>query len=179
MAWPAAKQAEVEERRAALIRLRRTRTPYDSPDILGLGYTSADAARKDFYRAVTARREATAAEVADYREEQNEIFESLLDTYLPLALGDAEQHQDPDLKAADLVLKTLERQAKVNGWEAALKAELSGPSGGPMKLRATAVASLIDLINTAGDEDDEEDLDATDGQDPDEDVDDDGDPDED
>ncbi|MEZ7005682.1 hypothetical protein [Streptomyces sp. AD55] len=158
MAWPAAKTAEVEERRAALIRLRRQRTPYDSPEIIALGYESASAARKDFYRAVTARREATAAEVADYREEQNEIFESLLDTWLPLAIGT--QEIQPDHKAADLVLKTLERQAKVNGWEEALKAELSGPGGGPMKVKATAVASLINLINTAGDPDEEDDPDS-------------------
>lgn len=150
-----AERADIEERRAALIRLRRNRTPYDSPDILALGYSSAADARKDFYRAITARREATEAEIADYREEQNVIFESLLDTYLPLALGTDEE--GPDTKAAELVLRTLERQAKVNGWEEALKAELSGPGGGPMKLKATTVASLIDLINTAGDEDDEDD----------------------
>jgi hypothetical protein len=170
MPWSAAKTAEVDERRAALIRLRRTRTPYDSPEILNLGYESPNAARKDFYRAVTARRKATEAEVADYREEQNEILNSLLDTYLPLALG-----QDPDLKAAEMALKLLERQAKLNGWEAALKAELSGPAGGPMQLQTASVAKLIDLINTAGDEDEDDQLE----QDADEDLDDDSDPDED
>ena len=174
MAWPAAKLAEVDERRAALIRLRRKRVPYDSPEILALGYDTPNAARKDFYRAVTARRKATEAEVADYREEQNEIFESLLDTWLPLAIGDDDTA--PDHKAADLVLKTLERQAKVNGWEEALKAELSGPGGGPMKVKATAVASLISLINTAGDPDDE-DEEGLDGEEDLEDNDDDGDPD--
>ena len=147
MPWPAAKQAEVEERRAALI-----------------------------YRAVTARREATAADVADYREEQNVIYESIIDTYLPLAIGG--EGQAPDPKAGELVLKTLQQQARTNGWEEVLKAELSGPGGGPMKLKATAVASLIDLINTAGDEDEDDDLDDAQDQDADEDLDDDGDPDE-
>jgi hypothetical protein len=163
MAWSAAKQAEVEERRAALIRLRRTRTPYDSPDILNLGYETASAARKDFYRAVTARRQATAAEVADYREEQNEIFENLLDTYLPIALGS--NGSDPDPKAAKLCLDTLERQAKVNGWEAALKTELSGPGGGAVPISAANIHELRSLINTAGDPDPEDDdiLDDADG----------------
>lgn len=175
MAWPAAKIAEVEERRAALIRLRRKRVSYEHPDILALGYSSPDAARKDFYRAVTARREATAAEVAGYREEQNVIYESIIDTYLPLALGSEEQ--PPDHKAGELVLKTLHQQARTNGWEEVLKAELTGPGGGPMQLKATAVANLIDLINTAGDEDEDDD---TLGADPDdEDADDDGDPDQD
>ena len=148
----AAVQAEIEERRAKLIKLRRKRTPYDSQEIRDLGYESAGAARKDFYRAVTARRQATAAEVADYREEQNEIFESLLDTYLPLATAD----ESPDHKAAELVLKTLERQARVNGWEEALKAELSGPGGGPMRVGPATLAELQDLITTAGDPDEDE-----------------------
>jgi hypothetical protein len=163
----------MEQRRAKLIKLRRIRTPYDSPEILELGYQSAAAARKDFYRAVTARREATAAEVAGYREEQNEIFESLLDTYLPLALGTDED--DPDLKAAELVLKTLERQAKVNGWEAALKAELSGPGGGGIPVRAATINELRDLIRTAGDPDEEDDQDLNTDAEGDEEQDDDGD----
>ncbi|RIH58395.1 hypothetical protein D3C59_30115 [Streptomyces sp. SHP22-7] len=147
-------KADVSARRAALIRLRRKRTPYDSPEILGLGYETAADARKDFYRAVTARRKATEAEVADYREEQNAIFESILDSFIPLALGDDEN--GPDHKAADVVLKTLERQAKVNGWEEALKAELSGPGGGPVRVRAETIAELRNLIRTAGEPDDED-----------------------
>lgn len=167
----AAAQAEIDARRAKLIRLRRTRTRYDSPEILGLGYSSADAARKDFYRAVTARRKATEAEVADYREEQNVIFEDLIDTYLPLALGEGDE-ATPDPKAAKLVLDTLERQAKVNGWEEALKAELSGPGGGPVPIRGATLAELRNLIRTAGDPDGEDDdLDDTDDGDADDDGD--------
>lgn len=169
----AAVQAEIDERRAKLIKLRRKRTPYDSPEILNLGYSSDDSARKDFYRAVTARRKATEAEVADYRAEQNEIFESLIDTYLPIALGEGEE-AEPDPKAAKLVLDTLERQAKVNGWEAALKAELSGPGGGAVPIGPVALKELRSLINTAGDpdlDDDEGEVEDADGED----LDDDGD----
>lgn len=166
----AAAQAEIDERRTKLIKLRRTRTPYDSKAILDLGYESAAAARKDFYRAVTARRKATDAEVADYREEQNQIYESLLDTYLPRALGEGEK--DPDQKAAEIVLKTLERQAKTNGWEEALKAELSGPQGGPMRVSGETLAELNKLINTVGDPDPDDDLpDTPDGGDADDDGD--------
>lgn len=164
----AAAQAEINERRAKLIKLRRTRTPYDSSEILDLGYSSPDSARKDFYRAVTARRQATAAEVAAYRDEQNEIFESLLDTYLPLAIND----ENPDPKAAKLVLDTLERQARTNGWEAALKAELSGPGGTGIPVRAETIDELRNLIRTAGDPDEDDDLP---GESTDEDPDDDGD----
>jgi hypothetical protein len=160
-------QAAIDERRAQLIKLRRTRTPYDDPKILALGYSSADSARKDFYRAVTARRDATAAEVAGYREEQNVIFEDIIDTYLPIALGSSGDSPDP--KAADLVLKTLERQAKVNGWEAALKTELSGPGGGAVPIRAETINELRDLIRTAGDPDEDDDPLADDGEKPDDD----------
>lgn len=164
-------QAQIDERRTELIKLRRVRTPYDSPDILGLGYETAAAARKDFYRAVTARRKATEAEVADYREEQNVIFENLLDTYLPIALGEGED-ASPDPKAAELVLKTLERQAKTNGWEEALKAELSGPGGGPLRIGRVKMDELRNLINTAGDPDPEDLEDDTDDGDADDDGDD-------
>jgi hypothetical protein len=156
MSWTAAQRAEIDARRAALIRLRRTRTPYDSPQILELGYTSADSARKDFYRAVTARRDATAAEVADYRAEQSQIISDLLDTYLPLALGEGDS-SDPDQKAAKLCLDLLERDAKLNGWEAALKAEVSGPGGGAVPISAASITELRNLINTAGDPDAEDD----------------------
>ena len=152
MGWSKLKLDEVTVRRTELLKLRRKRVPYDSPDILSLGYETPNAARKDFYRAVTARRKATEAEVADYREEQNEIFESILDTYLPLAT----HPETPDHKAADLVLKTLERQAKVNGWEEALKAELSGPGGTGIPVRAETINELRNLIRTAGDPDDED-----------------------
>jgi len=176
MALSAAEQAVIEERRAALIRLRRTKVPYDDPRILDLGYGSPGVARKDFYRAVKERKDATKAEVDAYREEQNEVIEALLETYLPLAVD------EKDIKAADLVLKALDQQAGLNGWKAAVKAELSGPGGTPMQLQHTTLARMYDLIRTAGDgdaednpDDDFDDEDA-DGQYVDEDTDDDGDP---
>ncbi|MFF0009600.1 hypothetical protein ACFYQT_40100 [Streptomyces tibetensis] len=165
MAWSAAKIAEVDERRTALIKLRRKRVPYDDPRILALGYSNEDVARKDFYRAVTARRKATEAEVADYRAEQSQIISDLLDTYLPLALGSDEA--GPDHKAGEMVLKLLERDARLNGWEAALKAELSGPGGGAVPIRAATISELHELIRTAGEPDQDEDLD-TDTEDGDE-----------
>lgn len=160
------KQAEVFERRAQLIRIRRERPkkPFDSPEILALGYISGDAARKDFYRALEERRKKLDIEVTAYREEQNEILDTLLETHLPPAV-------QGDIKASELVLKLLERQAKLNGWEEALKAELSGPGGGPVPIRGATLAELRNLIRTAGDPDDEDDDldDSADG-----DVDDDG-----
>ncbi|MGY5127288.1 hypothetical protein [Streptomyces nigrescens] len=138
-----AEQAEVNARRAELIRLRRAKTPYTSDLILGLGYTSASDARKDFYRALQERKAAVEAEVEAYREEQNEVLEALMETYLPIALTEA------DIKAGEMVLKLLERQSKLNGWEAALKNEVSGPDGGAIPL-GNSLAELNALIDTAG-----------------------------
>jgi len=149
------KQAEVDERRTALIKLRRAnpKLPFFDPTVLALGYSSDSAARKDFYRALEDRRKDLATEVTAYREEQNDVIEALLTRYLPLAL-DKEQ---PDHKSAEMVLKLLERQAKLNGWEAALKAELSGPGGGPMQVGPTSLAELREAIRANGDPDDDED----------------------
>lgn len=147
-----ADQAIVDERRAELIRLRRRRpkVPFDSPEILALGYTSSHAASKDFYRALEARRKDLDIQVTEYREEQNEILDSLIETHMPAAL-------DKDIKASELVLKLLERQAKLNGWEQALKAELSGPNGGPVSISPVGLDRLRELIRTSGDPDEEDD----------------------
>ncbi|GAA3591606.1 hypothetical protein [Streptomyces osmaniensis] len=152
MAASKEQQAEADERRTALLRIRRERPklPFHHPDILALGYTSDGAARKDFYRALESRRKKLAIEVTAYREEQNEILDALLETHLPSAI-------EGDIKASEHVLKILERQAKLNGWEEALKAELSGPGGGPVPIRGETLAELRNLIRTAGDPDEEDD----------------------
>ncbi|MDX2658376.1 hypothetical protein PV402_40020 [Streptomyces scabiei] len=153
MAHSSAELAAVYERRAALIRLRREhpKLAFHDEKILALGYPSDSAARKDFYRALEQRRKDLNIEVTAYREEQNEVIEALLETYLPAALD------DKDLKAAEMVLKLMERQAKLNGWEAALKAELSGPGGGAVPIATGTIAELRELIRTAGEPDDEDD----------------------
>lgn len=163
-----AEQAIIDERRAALIQLRREKPKkrFDSPEILALGYTSSQAASKDFYRALEARRKDLNIQVSEYREEQNEIIDSLLEKHLPAAL-------EGDIKASEHCLKLLERQAKLNGWEQAFKAELSGPGGGPVPLSSVGVAQLRDLIRIAGDPDPDEDEADPDGDEEDQDDDDD------
>lgn len=142
MAKSKAEQAEVDKRREQLIKLRRKKVPFDDQRILSLGYSSRQHASKDFYRAVIERKEATEAEAAAYREEQAEVIEALFETYMPLAL-------DGDAKAAKLVLELMERQAKLRGLDAVLKAEFSGPDGGAIPLGAT-LTELNNLIATAG-----------------------------
>lgn len=137
-----AEKALIDERRTKLIELRRRKVGFGDPRVLDLGYASEQAASKDFYRALTERREAREAEVTAYREEQNEILDALHAKFWPLAM-------EQDLKAAEMILKILERQSKLNGWEAVLKAEVSGPDGGAIPLGST-LAELNQLIASAG-----------------------------
>lgn len=143
-----ARQAEIATRREQLIKLRLKKVRFNDPQILSLGYNSSQHASKDFYRALEERRTACEAQVTAYREEQNEILEALHRTYWPQAM-------EGDLKAGEMILKILERQSKLNGWEAVLKAEVSGPDGGAIPLGAT-VAELSHLIAAASDTDPED-----------------------
>ena len=139
-----AKQAETAGRRADLIRLRRAGRSFDSI-AAELGYASRQAASKDFIRAIEQRRDEQAAEVSVYRQEMNERLDALLEAAWPDAtIGDP--------KAIETVLKVLDRQAKLNGLDAPVKSELSGPDGGSIPLGGT-LAELTSLINTAGDTD--------------------------
>lgn len=176
MPLSAAEQAVIEERRERLISLRRRRVPFGDQRVLDLGYSSAGVARKDFFRTVVERKKATAAEAEAYREEQTQIIQDLLDVYLPRALGSEADDAEPDPKAAELCLKLLERDSRLNGYEAALKAEMSGPGGGPVPISTASLNQLRSLINMAGDPDaDPQDGDPDGTDDFDEDEDDDGD----
>ncbi|MEU9849247.1 hypothetical protein [Streptomyces sp. NPDC047985] len=152
------KAAEIAERRAALIKLRRAGVPFDDPRILALGYTSRGAATKDFYRAICERRDEQAAEASAYRQEENERLDDLLAAAWPMATelrpvfnkeGD-EIGQSIDLKAVDTVLKLMERRAKLNGLDMPVRTELSGPDGGAVPFGNGGLAELSALIGFAG-----------------------------
>ncbi|MFF9287525.1 hypothetical protein [Streptomyces griseosporeus] len=187
MAWSKLKMDEVTVRRTKLLQLRRQGVRFDDERVEQLGYSSPNAARKDLTRALEAHRAEEAAEISTYRQQENERLDALLEAAWPRAtqpspVFDKEGNvvgEELDMRAVDTVIRLIDRRAKLNGLDMPVRAELSGPGGGAVPLKATSVATLISLINTAGDEDDE-DLDETsDGQeDDDEDSDDDGDPDE-
>ncbi|MGS2592137.1 hypothetical protein [Streptomyces hebeiensis] len=151
---PASKseQAEVAARRAELIRLRRAGVRFEDPRILGLGYTSRGAASKDFIRAIEERRDEQAAEASVYRQEANERLEALLEAHWEDATAGG------DTKAAELVLKLMDRQAKLNGLDMPARTELSGPDGGAVPVGPVAIAELRNLIRTAGEPDLEDDV---------------------
>ena len=149
------KAADVAERRAKLIKLRREGVPFEDPRILkDLEYGTRGAATKDFYRAICARRDEQAAEASAYRQEENERLDALLAAAWPMATelrpvlnkdGD-EVAQSIDLKAVDTVLKLMDRRAKLNGLDMPVKAEVTGADGGPLAVSTADPDKLAALI---------------------------------
>jgi hypothetical protein len=78
MAWSKLKLDEVTVRRTELLKLRRQGVRYDDERVEALGYSSPNAARRDFTRALEAHREAEAAEVSIYRQQENERLDDEL-----------------------------------------------------------------------------------------------------
>ena len=78
MGWSKLKKDEVTVRRTKLLELRRKGVRYDDERVEALGYSSPDAARKDLSRALEAHRQAEAAEVATYRQMENERLDDEL-----------------------------------------------------------------------------------------------------
>ncbi|MEW2187777.1 hypothetical protein AB0900_31300 [Streptomyces cellulosae] len=79
MGWSKLKLDEVAVRRTELLKLRREGVRYDDERVAALGYSSPDSARKDLKRALEAHQAAEAAEVAVYRQLENERLDEELD----------------------------------------------------------------------------------------------------
>jgi hypothetical protein len=157
--------AQVAERRAKLLKLRLSGVRFDDPQILQLGYTSSASARKDLIRTLEVHRDEEAAAASVYRQQENERLDALLEAAWPRA---TEPHpvfdkngelvgEELDMRAVDTVLRLMDRRAKLNGLDMPVKAELSGPDGGPVHIGATSLSELRDLISTAGDPDPDDD----------------------
>ncbi|MFI0822338.1 hypothetical protein ACH4TX_41800 [Streptomyces sp. NPDC021098] len=138
-----AEQAEVAERRVKLIKLRRQGISFDDERVLALGYSSRGAASKDFVRALAQRRDEQAAEISVYRQEENERLDALLEAVWPDALTG-------DPRAIETALKISDRRARLNGLDAPVRTELSGPDGGAVPLGSGALDELNKLIGIAG-----------------------------
>ncbi|MEW2393056.1 hypothetical protein AB0933_32315 [Streptomyces venezuelae] len=156
-----AKQADTALRRAQLVRLRLAGVPFGDQRILDLGYESRGHASKDFVRALQQHRDEEAAAVSVYRQQENERLDTLLEAAWPRATTpspvfnkDGEHIADElDMRAVDTVLRLMDRRAKLNGLDMPVKAEVSGPGGGPLALSRVKMDELRTLINTAGDPD--------------------------
>lgn len=154
MAWSKLKLDEVAVRRTELLKLRREGVRYDDERIAALGYSSPDSARKDLKRALEAHRDAEAAEVSLYRQQENERLDALLEAAWPRAtqptpVFDKERNivgEELDMRAVDTVLRLMDRRAKLNGLDMPVRTELSGPDGGAVPLGNGSLAELHTLI---------------------------------
>jgi hypothetical protein len=154
MAWSKLKQDEVTVRRTKLLQLRRQGVRYDDERIEALGYSSPNAARRDLTRALEAHRKEEEAEVAVYRQQENERLDALLEAAWPQATKpqpvlDKEGEiiaMAVDMRAVDTVLRLMDRRAKLNGLDMPAKAELTGANGGPLQLGPATAAELEALI---------------------------------
>ncbi|MEU1078158.1 hypothetical protein ABZ404_36830 [Streptomyces sp. NPDC005878] len=159
-----AETAAVAARRTKLVQLRRRGVRYDDPAILELGYSSSQHASKDMERALEQALDEQRLEASLFRQQENERLDALLDAVWdratsPSPVFDKEGIQiseEVDLKAVDTVLKLMDRRAKLNGLDAPVKAELSGPGGAPVRLDHVGLAELNELISRAGDPSDGE-----------------------
>ncbi|MEU8101759.1 hypothetical protein [Streptomyces rubiginosohelvolus] len=154
-------EAVTAKRRANLLRLRRQGIRFEDPRILGLGYTSAAAARKDLTRALKQHHEEEAAEAKVYRQQENERLDALLEAVwekatTPSPVFNKEREivaEEIDLKAVDTVLKLIDRRARLNGLDMPAAFEVSGPGGGAVRLDHVSLDELNKLITTAGEPD--------------------------
>lgn len=140
-----ATQAKVAERRAQAITLRIAGMDWQSIADR-LGYNSRGAACQDVARAL----EANLAEQSQAADTLREVESLRLDRLQAAAWPSAVKG---DLKAIETVLKVIDRRVKLQGLDMPLRAELSGPDGGPMQLQHANLAKLYDLIDAAGDDD--------------------------
>lgn len=154
MAWSKLKLDEVVVRRTKLLELRRQGVRYDDERVEALGYSSPDSARKDLKRALDAHRAEEAAEVAIYRQQENERLDALLEAAWPRATtptpvldkdGEVIDHA-LDMRAVDTVLRLMDRRAKLNGLDMPAKSEVTGAGGGPLQMSQATTAELEALI---------------------------------
>lgn len=154
MGWSRLKLDEVTVRRTALIKLRLMGVRYDDDRIEELGYSSPDAARRDLSRALEAHRREEATEVANYRQQENERLDALLEAAWPRATqpspvidkeGEVIDHI-LDMRAIDTVLRLMDRRAKLNGLDMPTKTEVTGAEGGPLAISTADPDKLASLI---------------------------------
>jgi len=91
-------------------------------------------------------RESAASDIQAKVVQQDAEIRGLMRAWMPLAMNpgsvtDASLEQAK--KAADTVLKLLERQAKLWGLDAPVRAVLTGEGGGPIRFEGTAEAQAV------------------------------------
>lgn len=138
-----AKQAQVAERRKKAVAMKLAGADWDAITNT-LGYPDRHTACKDVRRAM----EANIREQSDLIEELRAVeiarYDRLQAAFWPKAIG------EKDHKAAEVVLKCIAGRNKLTGTEVPVRAEHSGPGGGPIAFSAAEMDEFEALL-TAGD----------------------------
>ncbi|CAM5688039.1 hypothetical protein GCM10010390_65810 [Streptomyces mordarskii] len=154
MAQSKAEQARIAERRTEMFRRRRAGESMTS--IAADFGVSRATLSSDFTRAYRAYLEEEKAEADVWRRFQTDRYEQLLAAVWPEAI-------DGDVRANEQASKLIDKLCRLNGWDVPVKAEVSGPDGGPIALASGSLEEMEQLFNIArqvnedeGDEGDEE-----------------------
>jgi hypothetical protein len=134
-----AQQAVTAKRRANAIALKLAGMDFETI-AERLGYSDPGAARKDFWRAVQKNRIEEKQAVDDLREVEGQRLDRLQAAVWAKAVKG-------DIKAVETVLKVISQRARLFGLDAPVKAEVSGPGGGPLQLGPATTAELEALIS--------------------------------
>lgn len=133
-----AAEAMRAERREKCVRLRGA--GYHWREVAQeLGYCTHVEAMRDFKRAILERPHKA---VDEYRAEADAVLADIIATYHKLAV-------QGDEKAAQVVIKAIATNARIQGFDAPQKTELTGKDGGPMQVENAADDILSRLARIA------------------------------
>lgn len=133
-------KALTAERRAEMFR-RRAAGESMTSIAQSFGMTRATLS-KDFTRAYKAYLEEEKAEADVWRRFQTDRYEQLLAAVWPDAI-------DGDVRANEQARKLVTDLCRLNGWDVPVKAEVSGPDGGPIALASGSLEEMEQLFNIA------------------------------
>ncbi|MFE7780254.1 hypothetical protein [Streptomyces nigrescens] len=145
-----AEMAAIAERRIEMFRRRRAGESMES--IAKSFGVSRSTLSKDFTRAYRSYLEEEKTEADVWRRFQTDRYEELLAAVWPDAL-------EGDVRANEQASKLIDKLCRLNGWDVPVKAEVSGPDGGPIALASGSLEEMEQLFNIARqvNEDDTED----------------------
>lgn len=90
-----------------------------------LGYSSKGHAYKDLQKALDAANRDQTLAAEQFRALQNERLEIMFGAIWPGAVGMDPEMKGPNLRSVEMVLKIMERQAKLNGVDAPVRSEVT------------------------------------------------------
>lgn len=149
-----AKQATVADRRREMLIMKiQGRTALEIAEHFDM---SPNTARSDLSRAIRKAKDLESHEAGVYRFIQGARFEELLRAVWPAATGTGDV-PGVDLKANEQARKILADINDLFGLKVPVRTEISGPDGGALQIQSPSVADLFNLIDTAGDDDQDDD----------------------